>query len=383
MKKLFLLKGFFGLFVLSAIIFSNINTGLGQAAVTNQSSPSPSVINPTPSAPTGDILQPSPQIIHPQKDSKLAGNVVIEIFINATVVLEMNVYAATSSTKSIYLGMTKQTQGTYYQLWWNTNSVANGDYLLYASAKLSNSIKTYSGKIHVLVNNQIEISTQAAADQSSLGQAETDQGLETQIQKSNQTNLITQSPQTAVSVATPPPAIELTSIPDLLKNSELVSTISFRLDQDKPLHLEKIEGRINKQNRRFLVLNGHSYPLAKTTITINSQPLVLSAEADSAGNWTYVLENPLEPGKHETFVEVNTNEKIEKSGPYPFTIAKAQATADNQTGASLELVNPQKQALEIYLLAAGGLVGLAILILAIYFYIKQARKKAQNLAKES
>lgn len=379
-KKLFFLKAFFGLLILLAIIFSNINTGRSQTAITTQTSPSPSVTNPT----HGDILQPSPQIIHPQKDSKLAGNVVIEIFINATVILEMNVYASESSTKSIYLGMAEQTQGTYYQLWWDTNSVANGNYLLYASAKLSNSIKTYSGKIPILVNNQIQSSTQAsAAFQNSPGQVETDQGLETQIQKSNQTNLITQAPQTAVSVATPPPAINFISIPDLLKNSELVTTIGFRLDQDKTLHLEKIECRINNQNQRFLVFSGHSYPLAKTTITINSQPLVLSAEADNTGNWTYILENPLEPDKHETFVEVNINEKIEKSGPYPFTIAKAQATADNPTGASLELVNPQKQALEIYLLAAGGLVGVAILILAIYFYIKQVRKKAQNLAKES
>jgi len=300
----------------------------------------------------------------------------VEIFINATVILEMNVYTVCSTSKNLYLGTAKQTQGTYYQFWWDTNSVPNGDYLIYAQAKLANGIKTFSGKVHVFVKNEAQASTETTTSTDS-GQVETSQGTETQIQDGGKTTVIAQTPETAVPVAAPPPVSNISQ--NLLDNSKVLTTIQFELDQDKPLHLGKIEGRLSSTKVQFLVLSGKSYPNSNPWITINSQPLVLSAKADESGNWTYTLENPLEPGKHEVYVEVNRDGIVDKSGPYPFTITKAQASVDNPSGNSLELVDPQKQALKTYLYIATSLIGMAMLVIAIYFYIKHTRKKAQTL----
>lgn len=383
-QSLCLLKIFLVLTIFGVVYFAGSQLIYGQDGTITYPTTSPSN-TPTPSTTTspsggGNIVQPSPEIVHPQRDSRLSGNVVVEIFINATVVLEMNVYAVSSTSKNLYLGTAHQTQGTYYQLWWDTKNVVNGEYWLYASAKLSSGIKTYSGKIHVLVGNEALTSTQTT-DQTSTdtGQVENTQGTETQITENNQTKVIAKAPQTSVPVATPPPASASTLPQTLLENSRLLTTVNFSLDQDKPLHLERIEGRLSATEAQFLVLAGKSYPHTNPLITINSQPLVLSAAADASGNWSYTLENPLEPGKHEVYVEVNLGTTTEKSGPYPFSVAKAQASVDNPTGASLELVDPQKQALKTYLYIAAGLIGLAILIIAIYFYIKHIHSKAQTL----
>jgi hypothetical protein len=120
------------------------------------------------------------------------------------------------------------------------------------------------------------------------------------------------------------------------------------------------------------------------TLTIDSQPLVLSAKADDSGNWTYTLEQPLEPGKHEAYVEVNVTDKVEKSGPYPFSIARAQASADNPLGSSFNLIDPRAQEIKNYLYLAGLLVGLGLLALLITLYIKRTKKlAAQNPNQET
>lgn len=374
-----LIKWILGFFGLSLLIFAGSRITFSQNGTITYPTPipqeSPAVPTPAPDGGGSNIVQPSPQIIHPQNNSRLSGNVVIEIFIEATVISEMNVFCITSSSKNFYLGRATQTQGTYWQLWWNTNNLSNGEYLIYAQATLANGIKTFSGKIHLYVENTAQVQAETPDE---TGQAETEQGVLTQTHDGNQTNLVAQAPETNVPQATPPPATDTTLSENLLENSRLITTVDFKLDQDKPLHLGKIEARLSFIGSKFLVFSGQSYPDSYPLMTINSQPLVLSAKADRDGNWTYILENPLEGGKHEVYVEVDTNGVTEKSGPYPFTIARAQASADNPTGASLDLVDPQKQALKTYLFIAGGLVGLALLIMAIYFYIKHTHKKALN-----
>jgi hypothetical protein len=172
---------------------------------------------------------------------------------------------------------------------------------------------------------------------------------------------------------------------DLINISTVVNTIYFKLDQDKPLHLEKIEQRQTESKTNFLLFVGKSYPNSEVKITIQSEPLVMSVEADDNGNWNYILQDPLEPGEHQTFVEVNNNGQIETSGPYPFNIARAQATFNNPTGASLNIIDPQKQALKNYLFLALGLLVVAILILLIFIYFKRSKRlnMVQNPPKEA
>ncbi len=177
----------------------------------------------------------------------------------------------------------------------------------------------------------------------------------------------------AIPATTPTPSTT-TSLQEMIASSQVLATIEFKLDQDKPLHLTKIDGRQTTNNQKFLLFSGKSFADSYLKITIKSQPLVMTAKADSSGDWQYILEKPLEPGQHEVYIEVNQDGQIVQSGPYPFAIARAQAGTDNPTGASLNLIDPQKQALKNYLYLAGGLVALAILVMVIILYFKKIKK---------
>ncbi len=345
-----------------------------------------------------NCTQPTPYIYQPTAGSTLAGSVVIEIYICPTVVKEMDLWAYLSSSQKIFIGVASQTQGTYFQRWWNTGTVANGNYSLRAEAQIGDgTLRTFSPDVLITVNNPTPPATNtptpkttsktptpstntptsqptATAEEGTVVNAE---GQPTQTSVGNQVQVSAEPPKSEVPTATPLPN-PAPSI-DLVTGSQVFASREFNLDRDKPLYLEKIEGRTATNTERFLLFSGKSYPDSQVTITLNSQPLVLTAKADSQGVWTYTLEKPLEPGKHETYVEVNINGTTEKSGPYPFSVAKAQASADNPSGASLDLVDPQKQALKTYLYLAAGLIGIALLIIAIYFYIKHTRSKAQAL----
>lgn len=374
MRKFFL---GLGLLLVLILIFPGKSIGLGDT-VTN-------------------CTQPTPYIYQPTAGSTLTGSIVIEIYICPTVVTEMDVWAHISSSQKIFLGVADQTQGTYFQRWWNTGTVANGNYSLRAEAQIGDgTLRTFSPDVPVTVNNQttppggtptptpktktptpstnIPTSQPTNTEEGTVVNAE---GETTQTNVGNQVQVAAEPPKSEIPTATPLPT-PAPSI-DLVPGSQVLARQEFNLDRDKPLYLEKIEGRTASSQEKFLLFTGKSYSDSLVTMTVNSQPLVLTAKADSSGNWTYTLEKPLEPGKHEVYIEVNRDGPTEKSGPYPFSVAKAQASADNPTGSSLELVDPQKQALKTYLYIAAGLIGLAILIIAIYFYIKHIRSKAQTL----
>jgi len=285
-----------------------------------------------------------------------------------------------------------------YSCLWDTRQVTDGPHTIMTAATIDG-ITVYSQSIEVIIVNGGVITPTPTP---SVTPTPT-------VIKTTPTPESTTTPESNLE-PTPTPATETTAVPvpgrpdlakipvampttspsaaptaeDLVAGSQLLVAIEYSLDQENPLHLAKIEGRKTISEQKFLLFIGKSYPDSFLKITINSQPLVMTAKADSTGNWNYILEKPLEPGRHEVFIEVNRDGQIERSGPYPFNIARAQAGADNPLGASLDLVDPQKQALKNYLYLAAGLVGLAILALFGYYYFQKIKKlrKAQPPLKE-
>ncbi|MEM6997335.1 MAG: hypothetical protein AAF413_00320 [Patescibacteria group bacterium] len=85
-------------------------------------------------------------------------------------------------------------------------------------------------------------------------------------------------------------------------------------------------------------LKGIATPNSEVLIYIFSDPLVLSTVSDSDGNWSYTLSNPLEPGEHEVYAVVETGDGVvQRSSALSFIVGTAEASADNPSGASLEL----------------------------------------------
>lgn len=267
-----------------------------------------------------------------------------------------------------------------YECVWDTTQVADGQHLIKTAAVMSG-ITYYSPGVSVAVDNGVHIlpitPTPSKTPSKSPSPSPKVSPTPTPSPSMTTTQPIVGRPDlspipVAVPVTTPSPSP--TTLQEMISSSQLLATIEFKLDQDKPLHLAKIDGRQTTNYQKFLLFSGKSFADSYLKITIKSQPLVMTAKADSSGSWQYVLDKPLEPGDHEVYVEVNNNGQIVQSGPYPFAIARAQAGTDNPTGASLNLIDPQKQALKNYLYLAGGLVALAILVMVFILYFKKIKK---------
>ncbi|MDF2460943.1 MAG: hypothetical protein K0S68_346, partial [Candidatus Saccharibacteria bacterium] len=117
-----------------------------------------------------------------------------------------------------------------------------------------------------------------------------------------------------------PPA----SVNDLKPESGLVTMDGLRnhtITNDKG---DKVE---------TILVTGTGAPNSSIFIYIFSDPMVLRAETDSQGKWSYVLQNPLEPGKHEVYAvaEKDANTFV-RTPAVPVQIA---AAAPNSTDGSL------------------------------------------------
>jgi hypothetical protein len=276
-----------------------------------------------------------------------------------------------------------------YSCVWDTTQVANGQHLIKTAATMGG-ITYYSSGVVVTISNSQTLPTPTPAP--AVGHS-TSQTIVKIPPSPSPTPTPTSSPTPTMTTTTRPVAgrPDLTPIPvaapaqtptasltpnpqEIIANSQVLATLEFKLDQDKPLHLAKIEGRQTTNKQKFLLFSGKAFADSYLKMTVKSQPLVMTVKADSSGNWQYVLEKPLEPGQHEVYIEVNQNGQVVQSGPYPFNIARAQASPDNPTGASLNLIDPQKQALKNYLYLAGGVVALAILGLVFIIYLKKIKK---------
>lgn len=129
----------------------------------------------------------------------------------------------------------------------------------------------------------------------------------------------------------------------------------------------------DETEKEVLVFRGTAEPNSTVLIYIFSNPLVLTTTANENGEWTYTLEDPIEPGNHEAYTVVDRGDGVyERSDPIAFSIvgtAEAAALDSNPSGLSLRLSDqtPTKsnRSLVLYSLASVGtivIVGGAVLL---------------------
>lgn len=121
-------------------------------------------------------------------------------------------------------------------------------------------------------------------------------------------------------------------VPDLPSVDKAVLDLS----QIKNVTLKAADGK----DKTALQLSGKSDPNATVFIYIFSEPLVLTTTADSSGNWSYTLQNPLAPGKHQAYVTVaKDSQNFVRSDAFGFDVAQAAASDQNPQGNSLALAD--------------------------------------------
>lgn len=102
---------------------------------------------------------------------------------------------------------------------------------------------------------------------------------------------------------------------------------------------ETLTAEIEGKTVNSLVFRGKAPADSTVIIYVFSEPLVLTTAANASGEWTYTLEDPLEPGDHEAYSLVETGDgDYERSSVFNFAVARAEASESNPNGFSLQLV---------------------------------------------
>lgn len=117
-----------------------------------------------------------------------------------------------------------------------------------------------------------------------------------------------------------------------------------------------------------ILLSGTSIPNTSLVIYIFSEPLVLTTKTDGDGNWTYILEDPLEPGEHQVYVTVENGDEVVRSEPFAFSVTQAASIETNPTGLSLTLgfSNTQQGSMIVYI---SGVVAIVLIGLGLYIFV--------------
>jgi len=133
-----------------------------------------------------------------------------------------------------------------------------------------------------------------------------------------------------------------------------------------------------------LVFEGRAEPGVVVTLFIYSYlPIVLTAEADANGNWSYEMDKNLVDGRHEIYVTVtdDTGRIREKGDPLSFFVSEAEAvTEENFFGITVldesPYLSPEdvtKKEFNWYIM---GAIGMAVVVLLIgMVIIARPRKK--------
>jgi hypothetical protein len=99
-----------------------------------------------------------------------------------------------------------------------------------------------------------------------------------------------------------------------------------------------------------LIISGKANANQQLFIYIFSEPLVLSAKADGSGNWSYTLEDPLEPGEHKAYIAVeDTDGKQVRSNASIFGVEAVASSSTNPKGLSLAIKNSSSNSTYLYI----------------------------------
>ncbi len=105
--------------------------------------------------------------------------------------------------------------------------------------------------------------------------------------------------------------------------------------------------KIDTIEKTAIKFTGKSTPNSVVIVYVFSEPLVLSVNTDSNGDWSYNLEDPLQPGQHEAYAMVSQGDgSYARSSIFNFAIAKVEASPANPNGYSLKVQSVEATATE-------------------------------------
>ena len=131
----------------------------------------------------------------------------------------------------------------------------------------------------------------------------------------------------------------------------------------------KNETIINKKGDKIsaILIGGTAAPNSDVYVYIFSDPMVLRAQTDKSGKWSYVLQNPLKPGHHEIYaVAAKDSNTFVRTSAVPVSIA---AAASGSQDGSLVIESRWKPAQVAYV---GGALLMIIVAMFLLFRIRRS-----------
>jgi hypothetical protein len=196
--------------------------------------------------------------------------------------------------------------------------------------------------------------------------------------------VLTQDSQTTIEVTTLPEKfarnveqIRSTKIVDLSSaDSPVIESI-------KNIEVTAVEQGTTKTTQKdAIVFSGKAKPNSIIYLYIFSDPIVVSVKADENGNWQYILDRPLDTGKHESYVLIEDPEtkEVMRTEAKSFFISKARATSsmmDIPGNKGIILEDPFTAMVRDYGVYVGIIIGLAVLAV-LFFGLRKYRKAEAN-----
>ncbi|QQR52389.1 hypothetical protein IPG36_07605 [bacterium] len=131
------------------------------------------------------------------------------------------------------------------------------------------------------------------------------------------------------------------------------------------IKVDKVE-QSTKNNSKALKLSGKAAPNQTVVIYLFSEPLVLVAKTDQNGSWTYELEDPMEPVKHEAYVTVEgDNNASSRSFCWPQLCYCGRTRDSSQSDRfelDLEKTSTSKSFFSLYIAGAVAVILIALII---------------------
>ncbi|MFC1663061.1 Ig-like domain-containing protein [Patescibacteria group bacterium] len=284
--------------------------------------------------------------------------------------IELN--AISAGNQNYYLGRATRTNiPEIWSLTYDTKNIKDGSYQLYANFTDLDGQAFESDKKTVTVNNgspPTDGSGQPAQDLSDVIVSLRQQGVDAE----NIDSL--EEIESIIKNQSKPRTIEDTVDESLgpRQGGELVPDKLKVYDVDN-LQLPTIE-------KPYVVLRGVGPPNSIVTLYIYSNPLVVTTKTDDDGNWTYIVDKPLEEGRHEVYVTItdDTGKVTEKGNPLAFFISEAIAISEEDFLRADVDVSSDNNLLTLYIILAISIV--VIIILAIFYFSYNRRQNKPTIS---
>ncbi len=182
-------------------------------------------------------------------------------------------------------------------------------------------------------------------------------------------------------------AVDSTILPEKFVKSieQIKSTNVMRSDNQAMVTIESVKNielssadTANSTNKKDAIsFSGKAKPNSIIYLYIFSDPIVVSVKADENGNWQYILDRPLDTGKHESYVLIEDpqTKEILRTEAKSFFISKARAASsmlDIPGNKGIVLDDPFYGMIKNYIVYVTIVVGLAVLAI-LFFGLRKFR----------